>query len=131
VSSSLSSDADRGDFRIEFNALPSRVPEAVSFIRAELKRLQTQPVSQIELADAKGRIVSDALIAEASADGQAEQLLDIATNGLPLDYYATLNERYKRITAADLERVAKTYLRPDKLVQIYCGPAGPWTNGAL
>ena len=29
-----------------------------------------------------------------------------STNGLPLDYYRTLNERFARITAADVQRVA-------------------------
>jgi zinc protease len=129
VNTSVDAGPDRGDFRIELNASPSRVVEAVNFVRAELQTLQTQPVTQTELDDAKLRLVSDALLDEASADGQVQQLLDIGTNDLPLDYYRTLNERFANITAADVERVAKKYLDPSQLVEIYAGPTGPWSGG--
>jgi zinc protease len=131
VSSSVEADADRGDLRIELNASPERVVEAVKLIRQQLEHLQSQPVSASELQDAKVRLVSNALLDEASTSGQAKQLLDIATNKLPLDYYATLNERFARITAADVERVAREYLKPQRLVEVYAGPAGPWSSHTL
>jgi zinc protease len=131
VDSSLDADADRGDFRIEFNASPRRVVEAVEFVRHELTRLQDEPVSATELQEAKVRLVSNALLAEASSIGQAKQIMDIATNDLPLDYYRTLNERFARITAADVQRVARTYLHPNRLVEVYAGPAGPWTQQSI
>ena len=98
VSSELDSDTDRGDFRIELSASPERVVEAVAFVRQELERLQNAPVSQTELDEAKVRLVSDALLDEASSSGQAKQLMDIATNGLPLNYYSVFSERFARIT---------------------------------
>jgi zinc protease len=129
VSSSLDSNADRGDFRIELSASPQRVVEAVRFVRAQLERLQTQPVSATELQEAKIRLVSDALLAEASSSGQAKQLLDVLDNDLPANYYATLNDRFARITPADVQRVAETYLKPQRLVEVYAGPSGPWAHG--
>ncbi|MGB8964755.1 MAG: pitrilysin family protein [Candidatus Cybelea sp.] len=131
VDSSLEADADRGDLRVELNASPQRVVEAVELIRRELQRLQTEPVSETELQEAKIRLVSNALLDEASSTGQAKQLLDIAINGLPLDYYRRLNERFARITPADVQRVAQTYLRPSRLVEVYAGPSGPWAQHAI
>jgi len=131
VDSELSSNDDRGDFRIQLNAGPQRIVEAVKLVRQELVRMQNEPVTQTELDEAKGRLVSDALLDEASTEGQAGQLLDIATYGLPLDYYRTLNERFARITVADVQRVAKRYLKPERLVQVYAGPSGPWSNSGL
>jgi len=128
IQSTVEAGPDRGDFRVEMNASPGRVVEAVNFVRTELQTLQTQPVTKTELDDAKLRLVSDALLDEASADGQVQQLLDIGTNDLPLDYYRTLNERFANITAADVERVAKKYLDPSQLVEIYAGPTGPWSG---
>ncbi|MGC2129574.1 MAG: pitrilysin family protein [Candidatus Aquilonibacter sp.] len=128
VASTVDAGSDRGDFKIELNASPAKVVEAVAFVRSELQTLQTQPVTQTELDDAKLRLVSDALLAEASAEGQVQQLLDIGTNDLPLDYYRTLNDRFANITAADVERVAKKYLDPTALVEIYSGPPGPWSG---
>jgi zinc protease len=131
VSSSLEADADRGDFRVELSASPARVVEAVTLIRRELERLQQEPVSETELGEAKVRLVGNALLDEASSTGQAKQLLDIAVNNLPLDYYRTLNERFARITPADVQRVARAYLRPNRLVEVYAGPSGPWAQHEL
>jgi zinc protease len=131
VSSTLDADGDRGDFRVELNASPQRVVEAVSFVRRELQRLQQDPVSATELQEAKVRLVGNALLEEASSTGQAKQLLDIATNDLPVDYYRTLNERFARITPADVQRVARTYLKPASLVEVYAGPSGPWAAHSL
>ncbi|HEV3195137.1 MAG TPA: pitrilysin family protein [Candidatus Cybelea sp.] len=131
VSSSLDADADRGDFRIELNASPQRVVEAVDLVRHELQRLRDEPVSASELAEAKARLAGNALLDEASSSGQAKQLLDIAVNDLPLEYYRTLNERFTRITAADVQRVAQAYLRPSQLVEVYAGPSGPWAQHTI
>lgn len=131
VQSSLHAGRDRGDFRIELNVAPDHVVQAVSIVRDQLHRLQTTPVSATELAEAKDRLIGDALLREASADGETSQILNIAINHLPLNYYSTLNARYANITANDIERVAKTYLRPDALIQIYAGPLGPWSRGSL
>jgi len=127
VNSELDADADRGDFRVELNASPDRVVEAVVLVRRELERLQNEPVTETELQEAKARLVGNALLDEASSNGQAKQLIDIAVNDLPLDYYRTLNERFSQITATDVQRVARAYLRPSRLVEVYAGPAGPWS----
>ena len=127
VGTSLAANRDRGDFRIEMQAPPAKVAEAVRFVREELRDLQDRPVSPTELSEAKIRLSGDALIAESSADGQVAQLLDIATSALPLNYYRTLNERYARVTAADVQRIARRYLRTDALIQIYAGPRGAWS----
>jgi zinc protease len=131
VSSTLDADADRGDFRVELNASPQRVVEAVQFVRRELERLQNEPVSSTELAEAKVRLVGNALLDESSSVGQAKQLLDIGVNDLPSDYYRTLNERFGEITAADVQRVAREYLHPGRLVEVYAGPSGPWSQHTI
>lgn len=131
VDSSLEAGADRGDLRVELNTSPERVVEAVGIVRQELRRLQDEPVSATELQEAKVRLIGNALLEEASTVGQAKQLLDIAVLRLPPDYYRTLNERFARITSADVQRVARAYLRPQSLVEVYAGPSGPWAMHAL
>lgn len=126
ASSTMEADRYRGNFQIELEAAPQHVQEAVQLVRSELRRLQEQPVSQTELQEAKLRLVGDALLAEASANGQARQLLDIARYDLPLSYYRDRNEQLAGITAADVQHVAREYLEPDRLIQIYAGPSGPW-----
>jgi zinc protease len=131
VSSQMKSDRDRGDFEIQLNASPQNVKPAIAIVRDQLARLRTQPVSETELNEAKVRLVSEALLNEASANGQLSEVLEIAQNHLPLDYYSSLTQRYAGITAADIQRVAKEYLQPDRLIQVYAGPQGPWSTRAL
>ena len=131
VQSTFEADRDRGDFQIELSARPGKVLPAIAIIRQQLERLRDHPVTQTELAEAKTRLVSSALLAQQSADAQVGELLTIATNGLPLDYYATLNDRYAGITAADVQRVARKYLRPNRLIEIFAGPTGPWAQHGI
>jgi zinc protease len=131
VNTEVKSDKDRGDLEIQLNAAPENVASAITIVRDELERLRTQPVSASELAEAKVRLVSQALLDEASAGGQRDELLAIAQNHLPLDYYGTLSQRYAGITPADVQRVAKEYLQPDRLIEVFAGPEGPWSNHAL
>jgi zinc protease len=127
----LHADADRGDLRIQLSAATNNVVPAITIVRRELERLQREPVSQTELLEARTRLVSTALLSEESADGQADELQDIALNRLPLDYYQTLSDRYARVTAADVQRVARKYLRPDKLIEVFTGPPGPWSRHSI
>jgi zinc protease len=131
VSSQIKSDPDRGDFEIQLNASPQNVEPAIAIVRDQLARLRTQRVTETELNEAKVRLVSEALLNEASANGQLNEGLEIAQNHLPLDYYSSLTQRYAGITAADVQRVAKEYLQPDRLIQVYAGPQGPWSTRAL
>jgi zinc protease len=131
VSSQMKADKDRGDFEIDLSVSPGNVAAAIALVREQLNRLRTQPVTQTELADAKTRLVSSALLSEASARGQLGEVLDLAQNNLPNDYFATLQARYANITPADIQRVARTYFRPDQLIQIFAGPAGPWGDHAI
>lgn len=131
VSSEMKSDRDRGDFEIRLNASPDNVGPAIDIVRAQLERLRVEPVSPEELAEAKVRLVSEALLSEASADGQLDEVLQIEQNHLPLDYYKTLEQRYAGITAQDIQRVAKLYLQPDRLIEVFAGPLGPWAQHAL
>lgn len=128
VSSELSADADRGDFRIEFNASPDHVQAAIGLVRDQLNALRNAPVTQTELTEAKARLVGSALLSEESADNQADELLDILRNHLPTDYFATLGARYDKVTAADIQRVANKYLQPNKMIEIFSGPSGPWAE---
>jgi len=131
VSSVVKADRNRGDFEVLLNASPANVAPAIRIVRSEIERLRTQPVSQTELEDAKVRLVSSALLSEGSAGGQLDEVGEIAQNGLPANYYATLAARYTAIAPADIQRVAKAYLHPDRLIEVFSGPEGPWTNRAL
>ena len=131
VGTRVKADRDRGDLEILLSTSPANVRSAIGIVRDELQRLRTQPVSQTELQDAKIRLISSALLSEASSSGQLDMIGEIAQNHLPLNYYATLAQRYAAITPADIQRAAKAYLKPDRLIEVFAGPEGPWSSQAL
>jgi len=122
VSSSLNVNRWRGTFDFSLTAAPSRVRPAVAVLKAQLVRIQTQPVSSDELVRAKSRIIAGALVAEQATQTISDRLANIGINGLPTNYYATLGTRYNPIDATDIERVARTYLHPKNLIEVYEGP---------
>jgi zinc protease len=131
VGTRVKADRDRGDLEIMLSTSPGNVRAALGIVRDELQRLRTQPVSQNELEDAKIRLISAALLNESSASGQVDEIGEIARYNLPRTYYGTLAQRYAAITPADLQRIAKQYLRPDRLIEVFAGPPGPWASQPL
>ena len=120
--SSLNAGRDRGTMTITFRAVPSKVEAADVVVRAELKRMQTEPVSAEELARAKTRVIATAIDAEQATSAIAGDLIRIGVDDLPTSYYAKLTQRYAKITPADIQRVSKLYFHPDNLVEIRTGP---------
>jgi len=131
VGSSLKSDPQRGDLEIEMSAPPAKAQAAVDLVKRELRSLQNAPVGATQLQEAKTRLASSALLDEESASNQADELLLMAQQGLPTNYYATLVNEYAGISAADIQRVAKRYLRPSDLIEVFAGPSGPWAVQGL
>jgi zinc protease len=122
VYSTLDAGIDRGIFEIGLRAAPQNVVRAVSLVKAEMRRMQDEPVGQAELDRARSRIVGETLVAEQDKAALVGDLLNIAENDLPLDYYETLSQRYAAIGADAIQRVAKTYLHPARMVEVYEGP---------
>ncbi|HTD38858.1 MAG TPA: pitrilysin family protein [Candidatus Limnocylindrales bacterium] len=120
--SSLSAGRDRGTMTISFRAVPSKVDAADAVVRAEMRRMQRERVSADELARAKTRVVAAAIDAEQATSAIASDLMRIGTDDLPTSYYATLAQRYAKITPADVQRVAQRYFHPDNLVEVRTGP---------
>ncbi|MDQ6941415.1 MAG: insulinase family protein [Candidatus Eremiobacteraeota bacterium] len=120
--SSLNAGRDRGTMTITFRAVPAKVDAADAVVRAELKRMQTEPVSAEELARAKTRIIATTIDAEQATSTIAGDLMRIGQDDLPTSYYATLTQRYAKITPADIQRVSKLYFHPDNMVEVRTGP---------
>ena len=131
VSSDANASPSRGTFTVELSAAPGNVGRAIGLVREQLMLLQNKSVTATELLEAKTRLVDQALLSEESASGQADELLDVAANGLPLDYYQTLAQRYARITPADIQRVAKAVVHPESMIEIFVGPRGEWSEHGI
>jgi zinc protease len=83
-------------------------------LRAELARLRDAPVTDAELAEAKNTLVTEALQERETADGAARMLARATIlYGDPARVNAMIGDLQK-VTAADVQRVARKYLADEK-----------------
>jgi zinc protease len=87
-------------------------------LRAELKKLQDAPVPAAELEKAKNLLVTDALRERETNSGKAFALGEaIIIGGGPAEVNRGL-AKLQAVTAADVQRVARTYTRDQKAVVV-------------
>lgn len=91
---------------------------AIRELLAEVESLRRDPVPDQELADAKAALVLSLPAEFATAAGIAGKLADAAVHGLPDDYWDRYAAKVERVTAADVQRVARDYLDPSRLLTV-------------
>jgi zinc protease len=98
--------------------------EATNALIAELDRLRNEPISEAELQQAKNQFARDYILQRESNQSKAEQLGhavvihgDIKTADDEFDIF-------QRTTAADVQRVARTYFTPENRTVITILPKG-------
>ena len=91
----------------------------VEFVR-EIKGI-TDSVTSAEVARAKNYVALQFPGEFQSVEGIARQLADVATYGLPDDYLNAYVSRVMAVTKADVERVAKRYIDPERIAIVVVG----------
>ncbi len=117
-------------FRIEFQSKSETCAWAAKLCLEEVAKMREKGVTEKELADAI-RFFVDGFPAlffatksqTAATYAQAELL------GMPEDYYATFRERISRCTTADILRVAREQLKPEKFAWVVVGDIGAIRKG--
>jgi len=92
--------------------------DAIRELLAEVESLRKDPVPEVELADARAALVLSLPADFATAAGIAGKLADAAVHGLPDDYWGRYAAEVQRVTAADVQRVARQYLDPSRLLTV-------------
>ncbi|MHA6723194.1 M16 family metallopeptidase [Sphingomonas sp. RS2018] len=112
------------------------VAEAEPALAAEIARIRDEPITAAELAEAKNEILAAALRERETFDGRAFAIGEaLVRTGDPRALDRRL-ERVGKVTAADVQRVARLYLKPEARVDIRyldekqrpTGAADSWTN---
>jgi len=93
-------------------------------ILEELRRLRDEPVPEAELADARDALVLSLPADFATSGAIAARLADLALYGLPDDYWSRYADLVRKVTAADVQRVARAYLDPARLTVVMVGDPG-------
>lgn len=119
---------DSGSFRAETDTRSSATTEALRVIVDEIARLQREPVSHRELASAKDYLAGSFPLTIETPDEIAAQVLNVLFYGLPLSEIEDYRDRVNAITPEDIQRVARQYLRPDRLSVVLVGNASAFTD---
>lgn len=95
--------------------------DAAKELLLQVNKMRDETVTAEELADAKesARLALPARFE--SVDDVTAALQDLVVYGLPLDEYATRAARIDAVTAADVQRVARKWLRPQDLRVVVAG----------
>jgi zinc protease len=109
---------------------PGQKPEdAVNALIAELDKLRTQPISEAELQQAKNQWTRDYILSRESNKEKASQLghavvihNDVKTADGEFDIFMNT-------TAADVQRVAQTYFKPENRLVLTIMPRGASPGG--
>jgi zinc protease len=119
---------ESGDFEAETNTRSDATGEVLRLIVDEFWRIQRERVSEYELADAKAYLTGSFPLTIETPEAIAMQVVNVLFYGLPLDQLQTFRERVNAVTVDDIQRVARAYLRPDRLSVVLVGNAAAFTS---
>jgi zinc protease len=119
---------ETGDVRAETNTRSDATGEVLRLIVDEFWRLQRERVNEIELADAKAYLTGSFPLTIETPEAIAMQVVNVLFYGLPVDELQSFRERVNAVTVDDIQRVAKAYLRPDRLSVVLVGNAAAFAS---
>lgn len=99
-----------------------KTAEAIDEVRKEIARLQDEPASNEQLATVRGWMEGGLTAGLMSLEAMNAQLLEVARNDLPADYFNTAVRRLAAFTPAEVQATARELLRSDRLIWILAGP---------
>ena len=111
-----------GTFTAYIGTSPQHVATALAGFRAEIRRIQEEPVGAEELQTAIDYVVGSYAMSFQRASRRAGYMVSIERHGLPDDNLHRLPREIAAVTAADVQRVAREHLHPEQSVVASGGP---------
>ena len=112
----------RGRYTVSYGCDPDKVFPARNLLLKDLKRMQSGVLPATDLDRAKGILLRHIPLSESSFGGIGGQLLTYASRGEPLDENVIAGRRYRSLTAAQVQRAYRKYIRLNGFVMAVKGP---------
>jgi zinc protease len=122
VASSFGIGRTRGIYHVNYACDPQNVSKARAVVIRDLKEMQTAPVGDDDLRQAKAMLLRQIPLSEASVDKIGGGLVSRSITGLPLDEPMVAAHHYVELNAEQVRAAFAKWLRPDDLVQVTQGP---------
>ena len=112
-----------GSFVAETDTRTETTAEALRLMVDEFSRLQRERVRQIELSGAQDYLSGSFPLTIETPNEIATQILNVLFYELPVSEIGSFRERVQAVTPDDIQRVAREYIRPDRLSIVLVGNA--------
>jgi zinc protease len=90
---------------------------------SQFRRIREEPVTQEELDAAKNYLVGSFPLRFETASATAGQLATVRLLGLPIESLQQFTQKVAAVTPAEVQRVARQYLHPDRATIVVVGDA--------
>jgi zinc protease len=112
-----------GDFVAETDTRSETTAEAARLVVDEFWRLLRDRTSDSELNGAQAYMTGSFPLTIETPSAIARQVVNVVFYGLSLDELRTYRQRANAVTPEDVQRVARSYLDPDRLAVVLVGDA--------
>ncbi|HEX7832986.1 MAG TPA: pitrilysin family protein, partial [Thermoanaerobaculia bacterium] len=110
-----------GMFRVQMATKSSTALESVEALKGEVARLTTAPVTADEISLAKESILNAFVFTMDTREKALDQQVLLEFYGFPSNYFTQYPAQVEKVTAEDVQRVAKKYVHPDQLAILVVG----------
>ncbi len=121
VGSGFSPGLNAGAFVVGLQTRPDQAAQAVQVSKEVLQRFVEQGPTEAELRAAKDNLIGGFALRIDSNRKLLGNVVNIATNGLPLDYLEHWTDRVAALTVADIRAAFQRHLQPDRMVTVVVG----------
>jgi zinc protease len=119
--SSLDARRTAGTFRATAEVRTPVTGDSLKEFFYELNRIRHEPVSEKEIADAKSYLTGVFPLRLETQEGLVDQLVQLKMFDLPDDYLEAYRNRVQAVTIAEVQEVARKYVRPDEAAIVIVG----------
>jgi zinc protease len=105
-----------GSFSVSLQTKNDSAREAISVVLGEMKKMQTEPVTDKELEGARKYLTGSFALRLDTQAKLAGFLAQVEFYGLGIDYADKYPSRIRSVTKEDVQRVANQYLNPDNYI---------------
>ncbi|MGH7720694.1 MAG: insulinase family protein [Gemmatimonadaceae bacterium] len=115
--------SDHGSFAVRTAVRTAVADSALGEVLRVLERIRTEPMPADDLTTVKNLWIGAFPLMIETPQQVATQVANTLRLGRSTDYLETFRTRIAALTPADIERVARTYLHPDRAVIVVVGDA--------
>ena len=121
ISATIASYPFQGYLAIGTETANEYVEACISEVKHEMRRLQDEPIPELELAMVKSYMMGEMCRSYEGAFSLSDAWIFVETAGLEKTFFQILAENIRRVTSVELQDLAVRYLCPDDMVEVVAG----------